>query len=331
MKLSIEKITFPFLTPFAITGYTFTAANTVRVTLEDKGVVGRGEAQGIYYLDETPDSMVAQLNAIAGELNGNTQPQDLLQLLPRGGARNALDCALWDLRLKQAKQTIWQYLSAKSNLALKPKPLSTVYTLGIDTPEAMAANAQRVAGFTHLKIKLDNQEPIAKLEAIRAARPEVHMIIDVNQGWTFDELKSYTPAAAKLGVAMIEQPLPRGGDEALEGFKSPVPLGADESCLDSHEYETLKQRYDVINIKLDKCGGLTEAFNIIELAKRDNKGLMVGNMGGSSLAMAPSFVVGQHCQFVDIDGPLLLKNDIDNGLQYSDAGVVSAPQPALWG
>ena len=130
---------------------------------------------------------------------------------------------------------------------------------------------------------------------------------------------------------MIEQPLPRGGDEELEGFKSPIPLGADESCLDSNEYHTAKRRYDVINIKLEKCGGLTDALKIVELAKRDGKGLMVGNMGGSSLSMAPSFVIGQFCQYVDIDGPLFLVKDIENGLQYNDGGVVNPPSPSLWG
>ncbi len=173
--------------------------------------------------------------------------------------------------------------------------------------------------------------PIMKLEAIRKARPDANLIVDVNQGWSFNELKDYTPAAERLGIAMIEQPLPRGGDAELEGYKSPIPLCADESCLDVSEYETAARRYDVINIKLDKCGGLTEGLKLVELALQDSKGLMIGNMMGSSLSMAPSYVIGQYCRFVDIDGPLFLKQDIDNALEYYDGGTVSIPIPALWG
>ncbi len=325
MNIKIERRSFPLKEPFAITGYVFTTSDTIWVTLEDEGSIGRGESIGIYYKNDTADSIAAQLEAISGQVKAGITRDQVQTLLPIGGARNALDCALWDLEAKRSGTSIWNMLK------ITPRPLSSVATIGISSPEVMAEAANQFAQYPHLKIKLSGDDPIARLEAIRAARPDAKLIIDVNQGWTFDELKEYTPACEKLGIAMIEQPLPRGGDEELDGYKSSVPLGADESCLDVSEYETAARRYDVINIKLDKCGGLTEGLKIVELAKRDGKGLMVGNMTGSSLAMAPSYVVGQYCQFIDIDGPLFLQQDIENALHYGDGGIVSVPDPALWG
>lgn len=325
MKIKIEKQVFEHKKPFVITGYTFNTSDTVWVTLDHDGHVGRGEAMGIYYNDEDMDTMSAELEAVTSLISNDITFDQVQELLPYGGARNALDCALWDLRMKQAGTSIWQYLN------LTPKPLVTVATVGINTPEKMADEALEHSKYAKLKIKLSEDDPITRLEAIRAVRPDASLIVDVNQGWTFAELKEYTPAAQKLGIEMIEQPLPRGKDEELEGYKSLVPLGSDKSCLDSSEYAVSAGRYDVINIKLDKCGGLTDALKIIELAKRDGKVLMVGNMSGTSLSMAPSYVIGQHCQFVDIDGPLFLKQDIDNGLEYKYGGVVSVPSTELWG
>jgi len=332
MKVKIEKICLPYKTPFSITGYTFTGADTVRITLIDKSSTGAGEAYamgetalGIFYEGETMDSMATQLESVGQDISAGITHDALQELLPYGGARNALDNALWDLEAKLSGKSIWELLN------LTPKPIATVSTIGIDTPEKMGEAALLAARFSNLKVKLSNDEPIARLEAVRAVRPDANIIVDINQGWSFAELKEYLPAAEKLNIAMIEQPLPRGGDDELEGFKSPIPLGADESCLDSGEYETAKHRYDVINIKLEKCGGLTDALKIVDLAKRDGKGLMVGNMGGSSLSMAPSFVIGQFCQFVDIDGPLLLVKDVDHGLHYGDGGIVNPPSSLLWG
>jgi len=325
IKIKIEKHSFPFKEPFSITGHTFTASDTIRVVIEEDAYVGRGEAIGAYYMNETANSMEAQLNAVLHKMPFGVNRDSIQALLPSGGALNALDCALWDLTVKRMGKSIWTLLK------INPRPLSSVATIGIDSPEAMGEAAKKFAQYCNLKIKLSNEDPIARLEAIRAARPDATLIVDVNQGWTFEELKEYTPFAKKLGIAMIEQPLPRGGDAELEGYNSAVPLGADESCLDSSEYETAARRYDVINIKLDKCGGLTEGLKIVNLAKRDGKGLMVGNMCGSSLSMAPSYVIGQFCQYIDIDGPLLLKQDIENALHYGDGGVVTVPTPQLWG
>jgi L-alanine-DL-glutamate epimerase-like enolase superfamily enzyme len=269
--------------------------------------------------------MAAQLETVASRLDGDLTTAVIQQLLPPGGARNALDCAFWDYRAKASGKTVWELLS------IIPRQLTTVYTLGVASPDAMARQASQAHQFGNLKIKLDASEPMARLEAIRAARPDANLIVDVNQGWDLAALQEYLPHAKRLGIAMIEQPLPRGEDEALEGFKSPVPLGADESCLHMGEFAVAAQRYDVINIKLDKCGGLTEGLALVEAAKRAGLGLMVGNMCGSSLSMAPSYVIGQFCRFVDIDGPLLLKHDIANGLDYGVDGVVSLPERELWG
>ncbi len=325
MKFLVEKNSLPLKSPFAITGYVFNNSDTIKVTLEEDGCVGHGEAMGIYYTNENQDSMIAQLEAIRSDVEAGLTQDKIQSLLPHGGARNALDSAWWDLEAKKSGVSVWQRLS------IAPKPLVTVATVGIDTPEKMGLRAKELSQYPHLKIKLSGDDPITRLEAIRAQRPDAKLIVDVNQGWTFDELKNYIPAAEKLGIAMIEQPLPRGSDEELEGFSSPVPLGADESCLNVAEYETAAKRYDVINIKLDKCGGLTEGLKLVKLAQRDNKGLMIGNMTGSSLSMAPAYVIGQFCQFVDIDGPLFLKSDIDHALEYQDGGFVSIPNPQLWG
>lgn len=322
MHFKVEKKAFPLHSPFVITGYTFNDADAVWVTIEKDGHIGRGEANGIYYENETPESMAAQIEAV---VHNRLTHEEVDGLLPRGGARNALDCAFWDLRAKETGKSIWELLD------ITPKPLATVATVSIDTPQAMAAKALEYAKYPNLKVKLSADQPIERLEAIRAARPDAKLIVDVNQGWSFEELKEYTPHCKKLGLAMIEQPLQRGKDEMLEGYRSDVPLGADESCLDSAEYEQNARRYDVINIKLDKCGGLTDALKIVRLAQKDNKGLMVGNMTGSSLSMAPSYVVGQFCQFVDIDGPLFLTQDIEHALEYADGGIASIPTPELWG
>ena len=325
MKMTITKLSFDLIQTFVITGYEFKSTNAVWVTLEDEGHWGRGEAIGVYYTDETTDSMAAQLEAVRGSVEAGLTKELIQKLLSPGGARNALDCAFWDLQAKKSHQSIWEMLH------ILAKPLATVATVGIDSPEVMALEAQRLAKYPNLKIKLSGDDPIARLEAIRKARPDANMIVDVNQGWSFEELKDYIPHAERLGVAMIEQPMKRGGDEELEGFKSPVSLGSDESCLDMSEYETAAKRYDVINIKLDKCGGLTEGLKIVEAAQRDGKGLMIGNMTGTSLSMAPAYVIGQFCQFVDIDGPLFLKQDIESPLEYANGGIVSVPTSALWG
>jgi L-alanine-DL-glutamate epimerase-like enolase superfamily enzyme len=324
MKMTIKRIQFPLTAPFSITGYTFTITDTVRVTLEENGVSGRGEAVGVYYTGDTIAKCLEQLESVREEVERGISLEQIQTLLPSGGARNALDCAYWDLQTKLQNKTIWELLD------ISPKKLTSVFTLGVQSAEKMAKAAEEAASYPILKIKLDNVDPIGKLSAIRAARPDVKLVVDINQGWSMEELITYAPECAKLGVLMIEQPLKRGADAELVGYKSPVLLGADESCLDLAEYEKVASLYDVINIKLDKCGGLTEGMKIVGRAIADGKALMVGNMTGTSLGMGPAYVIGQFCQFVDIDGPLILAEDVENGLVYNK-GVVDLPKRELWG
>lgn len=325
MKMTIERKNFPLHSPFAITGYTFTNLNSVWVTLEDQGFFGRGEGVGIYYLGDDQDQMVKDLEAIKPAVEKGATRQEINSLMPTNGARNALDCAMWDLECKKSNGSIWELLG------IEPKLLTTVATIGIGTPGQMAARALELSEFPNLKIKLSNEQPVAKLEAIRSARPDAKLVVDVNQGWNFEELNAFMPDLSELSIDMIEQPLARGEDQELAGFTSPIPIGADESALNLSEYQQAADRYQVVNIKLDKCGGLTEALEIARTATDAGKSLMVGNMTGTSLSMAPAYVIGQFCDFVDIDGPLLLATDIDPGLDYLDAGKVSIPTPEIWG
>lgn len=321
----VQARTIPLERPFAITGHTFINLEAVVVTLIQSGFRGQGEGDGVYYLGESQQSMMSQLEGIREQVEAGITRQELQELLPAGGARNALDCALWDLECKQSGQRVWQLLG------MQPKTLTTVATVGMGTAAEMAARALEFSNYPNLKIKLDATEPIERLEAIRAARPDAQLVIDVNQGWNIEQLVEFLPHLENLNVAMIEQPLSRGADEDLVGLVSSIPIGADESCLTLSEYHKVKDRYQVVNIKLDKTGGLTEALKIVEAARKDGKALMVGNMTGSSLAMAPSYVIGQFCSFVDIDGPLLLSQDIEHGLQYLSQGLVSLPSEELWG
>jgi len=325
MKFSAHLEDWEMKQPFRISGAEWLSSQGLVVQLAEQGHVGRGEAQGVFYLDETAQSIFEQVHAVAGEIRNGISRQELQQLLPAGGARNAIDCALWDLECKKAGKTIWQLTG------IDPKPVTTVFTIGLEsTPDAMAAKAAAATDAPVLKIKLDGNQPFEKLAAIRAARPDATLVVDANQGWDFELLKEVIPKCAGLGLGMIEQPLPRGGDEMLEGFNSPVTLAADESCLDCSELETAARRYGMINIKLDKTGGLTEALELAHRAKEKGCKLMVGNMMGTSLSMAPSFVVAQLCDFVDLDGPLLLRYDHPMGLRYNK-GLVDGLDPAFWG
>jgi len=322
-KLTLAAEAWEMRRPFVITGHTFTAANLLHATVSANGSTGQGEGAGVYYLGETGESMLAQAESVREAIESGAGRQELRELLPPGGARNALDCALWDLEAKERQKTIWELTG------IDPKPAHSVFTIGIGTPEEMARTARAIDS-RRLKLKLDDELPVERVAAVRAARPYSEIIVDVNQGWTIDQLDAVAPRLADLDVAMIEQPLPRGADEELEGFRSPVPLGADESCLCISEFEEAARRYQVINIKLDKTGGLTEALELAELAGRRGLELMVGNMMGTSLGMAPGLVVAQRCRFVDLDGSLFLKCDREHPMSYA-GGIVSLPDRELWG
>jgi L-alanine-DL-glutamate epimerase-like enolase superfamily enzyme len=322
-KLSFSAQSWDLRIPFTITGRTFTEVDLLYVSIAENGSIGQGEAAGVYYLGETGTSMLAAVASVQSAIEAGADRQQLRDLLPPGGARNAIDCALWDLEAKRKSTTVWELTG------IEPGLTRSALTIGIGTPQEMAATAKSLDS-SLIKVKLDAELPLERISAVRAARPDDEIIVDVNQGWTFEQLVELAPNFEQLGVAMIEQPLPRGGDEALEGYVSPVPLCADESCLCVSEFEQAARRYQVINIKLDKAGGLTEALELARLVRARGIDLMVGNMMGTSLAMAPGYVVAQLCRFVDLDGALFLKKDRANPISY-EHGVVSRPRPELWG
>jgi len=310
-------------TPLVITGYSMSDLRTLYVEIRDGELIGKGEAAGVYYTGETADSMLAQAQSVQSDLESGTDRKKLLHLLPSGGARNAIDAALWDLEAKKTRKTIWELVDLQLDDTI------TVATVGIDTPDRMAERAKQLPS-TKIKIKVNGEDPLNQIAAVRGARPDVELVIDANQGWTYQQLVEIASSVGDLGVTMIEQPLPRGGDDKLEGYECPVPLCADESCLDESELEQAAARYDMINIKLDKVGGLTAGLDLAHKARALNLGLMVGNMAGTSLAMAPGLVIAQLCDLVDLDGPILLTEDREHPLQY-DNGQVSGLTPKLWG
>lgn len=311
--------------PFRITGYEFTTLDCVVVEIAEAGVVGRGEAAGVYYLGDTPDLALEQVLAVVPEIAAGLDREALQSLLPPGGARNAIDCALWDLECKRGKQTIW------TKAGVKARALATCQTIGVlPTPADSANAATALAGYKLLKLKLDSDRPIERVRAVRAARPDARLIVDANQGFTLPVLQECLPEFAKCEVELLEQPLPRGEDRALEGLPREVPICADESCLHRGELEAAATRYDVINIKLDKAGGLTEGLLLADAVLARGLDVMVGNMLGTSLAMAPAYVVALKARIADLDGPVALKSDRLGGIVY-DKGTVSPFSTDLWG
>jgi len=324
-RISIRTETWPSLIPFRIANVTFDDFPLIVCDIEQDGVTGSGEALGVYYLDETPESMTAQIRSISDELQAGADRQQLLELLPPGGARFAVDSALWDLEAQLSGVPAWQAAG------VEPAPVETVFTIGLEAqPSDMAARAAAAGDYSLFKIKLNDDRPVERIAAIREARPDARMIVDVNQGWDFAQLVAFAPELHRLGVRMIEQPLPRGEDEELEGFESEAPLCADESCLHLGEFDAAASRYDIINIKLDKTGGLTHALELAAAARAAGVRIMTGCMGGTSLSMAPSHVIAQLSEFVDIDGPLLIGDDRPGGLVYAN-GIVTLPAERFWG
>ena len=323
-RLTVRRESFPLKGTFRISRGARTTAEVVVAEIEADGIIGRGECVPYPRYGETVEGVVAAIEGIAGEARGLTRER-LSTLLPAGAARNAVDCALWDLEAKQAGKPVWQL----AGLA-EPKPLTTAYTLSLDTVENMAAAARSNAHMPLLKLKLTGEGDLDRVRAIRENAPQARLIVDANEAWSLDHLKRYGQAFADLGVEMIEQPLPAGRDAELDGVECPVALGADESCHDRKSLAELKGRYQVINIKLDKTGGLTEAVALEREGRAMGFDIMVGCMVGTSLAMAPAILVAQEARFVDVDGPLLMAKDRDPGLRY-DGATVSPPEPTLWG
>jgi L-alanine-DL-glutamate epimerase-like enolase superfamily enzyme len=311
--------------PFRITGYSWNSYHVTVVELNDGKYLGRGESTPVHYLGETAGSAYRQIEAAATEIERGMDREILLETMPPGSARNAVDCALWDLEAKRSGRNIWDLTG------ISPQPLITSFTIGIeDPPEAMAARAREASDYPTLKVKVDKDRPVERVAAIRAARPDARLTVDANQGWTFEQLQEFAPRLHDLGVKLLEQPLPRGADAPLEDYSSAIPLCADESCQHRGELAPAARRYQIINVKLDKAGGLTEALLLARAVRERRRQLMVSCMGGTSLGMAPGFVVAQLADYVELDGHALLKRDRLYSLK-SDKSVLAVPNPRLWG
>jgi L-Ala-D/L-Glu epimerase len=326
IKLQIDVEKLRLAAPFRISGYVFDDQDVVVTTIVDGEHRGRGEASGVYYLNDDADGMVKAIETVRGAVEQGIDRAGLQKLLPPGGARNALDCALWDLDARRAGLPAWQLAGLPP-----PKPLLTTFTLGAEDPEVMVVGARKYAQARALKLKLTGQLDldIARVRAVRAARPGVWMGVDANQGYSIDALGALIDALVKENVSLLEQPLKRGREADLDGFRSPVPIAADESALSLGDLASLAGRFQVVNIKLDKCGGLTEGLAMAHEARRLGLKVMVGNMVGSSLAMAPAFVLGQLCDVVDLDGPIFLARDRIPSITYTDGFVWSGDE--VWG
>ena len=321
MQIQVSRDVFKLAQVFTISRGSRTEAQVLTVRVTDGGVTGWGECVPYARYDETLDSVEAQIRGLSGSLTREA----LYDLLPAGAARNAVDCALWDLEAKRAGKRVWDLAGVAA-----PGPEITAYTLSLDTPENMQAQADKNAHRPLLKIKLGTPDDMPRLEAVRAGAPKSTIIVDANEGWSADVYADLAPHLVRLGVALVEQPLPAGEDEALRGMDRPVPVCADESCHDRASLSKLRGKYDVVNIKLDKTGGLTEALALRDAARAEGYDVMVGCMVGSSLAMAPATLVAQGVRIVDLDGPLLLAEDRETPLVF-DAEGVHPPAAALWG
>jgi L-alanine-DL-glutamate epimerase-like enolase superfamily enzyme len=306
---------------FTIARGSRTHADVLRVVIERGGVTGQGECVPYARYGESLASVRAQIEG----LDGGVTRAALQGLLPAGAARNAVDCALWDVTAKAAGKRVWELAGLAA-----PAPMLTAFTLSLDAPANMEAAARRHAHRPLLKIKLGTPDDMARLEAVRRGAPHATIIVDANEGWSAAVYSDLAPHLLRLGVAMVEQPLPAGADDMLSEIERPLPVCADESCHDRDSLPKLRGKYDMVNIKLDKTGGLTEALALRDAARAEGYKVMVGCMVGTSLAMAPAVLVAQGAEVVDLDGPLLLAEDRETPLHYDDKGV-HPPLPALWG
>ncbi|WP_199554750.1 dipeptide epimerase [Sandaracinobacteroides hominis] len=325
LTLSARIELFPYKKPFRISGHVFTETAVVLVELSDGQSTGRGESAGVYYLNDDAAAIMAAIESVRPAIEAGATRQDLQALLPPGGARNALDCAYWDLEAAQSGRPAWQLAGLQS-----PRQLPTTITLGADAPEVMAAAAATLDTH-HIKLKLTGEAELdaARVAAVRAVRPDAWIGVDANQGYKADALPALFDMLLTHSIALLEQPLARGAEADMDEVDRPIPVAADESVLSLAEMDRLPGRFDVLNIKLDKCGGLTEALAMAGRAREMGLDVMVGNMMGSSLAMAPSFLLGQLCDVVDLDGPTFLATDRTPAVTYTD-GKIDCPAE-LWG
>ena len=321
MTIRVTKDVFPLAQVFTIARGSRTEAHVVTAHVEYDGITGRGECVPYARYGETLESVEAQIMTLPADVTRDA----LQEALPTGAARNAVDCALWDLEAKRAGVRAWDLAGLP-----EPKPEITAYTLSLDTPEKMQAQAAENAHRPLLKIKLGTPDDMVRLEAVRRGAPKARIIVDANEGWTAEIYADLAPHLVRLGVQMVEQPLPADNDDMLAEIARPLPVCADESCHDRGSLPDLKGKYDMVNIKLDKAGGLTEALALKNAARSSGYDIMVGCMVGSSLAMAPATILAQGVAFTDLDGPLLLAEDRANPLVFDAAGI-HPPTPALWG
>ena len=323
LTLTIEP--WPILGSFTISRGAKTEAAVVVAELSDGSVRGRGECVPYARYGETIEGVTAALETMRPQLQQGLDRAGLQHAMPAGAARNALDCALWDLAAKRAGRPVYELAGLPA-----PGPVTTAYTISLAEPALMAQAAERAAHRTLLKVKLGAAGDPARISAVRAAAPKATLIVDANEGWDEDNLAANLDACAQAGVALVEQPLPDGRDDVLARMKRPLPICADESVHDRASLSALAGKYDAINIKLDKAGGLTEALAMLAEAEQRNFTIMIGCMVATSLAMAPAVLLAQRARFVDLDGPLLLSKDRPDGLRYADS-LIYPPSPALWG
>ena len=324
-KLTIKSEVFKLAQAFTISRGSKTESEVLVVEIEEDGKIGRGECVPYGRYKESTGSVTEIVEGLRNAIEGGVGRQRLRNLLKPGAARNAVDCALWDLEAKLAGKPVWEIAGLE-----KPHDVVTTYTLSLDTPQKMAAAAKANAHRPFLKLKLAGPEDLERVKAVHQAAPNAKLMVDANEGWSIDDYQALSPLLKNLGVVLIEQPMPAEDDLALLAVKGSVPLCADESCHDLMTLRTLHGRYQCVNIKLDKAGGLTEALAMVAEAKRLEFQVMVGCMVATSLSMAPAMLLAQQARFVDLDGPLLLAKDRDGGLRY-DGSTVYPPDAALWG
>ncbi len=325
MRLNVRKQTWPIDGSFAISRGSRSEVNTVIVELIDGDYCGQAECVPYAHYGETVQSVLAQIEQIRSSLENGSNQADIQKLMSAGAARNAVDCALWDLHAKSSGTSAWETVGLPC-----PQSTTTAYTLSLDAPSEMEKNARIQATRPLLKIKVGSEDDIARVEAVRKGAPDAALIVDANEAWNDLNIVSNLAAMAQLGVSMVEQPIPADADDILYSLDRPLPVCADEACHTTAGLQNLVGKYDVINIKLDKTGGLTEALRLLSAAQSEGLDIMVGCMLGSSLAMAPAYALAGSAKFVDLDGPLLLAEDFDPPIDF-DGSIMMRPVTALWG
>ncbi len=324
--LTLERAATRFAEPLRISGYVFESMPSVVVRVADGTSIGRGEAAGVYYRGDDQETMIEMIDQVRPQVEAGLSRKALQKLLPPCGARNALDCALWELDALLSGTSVWKLAGVS-----RPTSKVTTFTLPADDPSTLATKVGRMSFAKAIKLKLEGEIEIdrERISVVRTARPDAWIGVDANQGFVRDDLEDLTRALRDFSIALVEQPLKRGDEAALEGWKPGIPVAADESILDLEEQQERARYFDVINIKLDKCGGLTEALEMAQLARAHGKQIMVGNMGGSTLAMAPGFILAQLCEIVDLDGPFAHAQDPFAAEIYRD-GEIFVPEE-IWG